>query len=89
MATPIQTLRRNEPKISILDRRNPLYTVGLTLLTSQNFSLSTMKCTTDVRSLAGLTNLNLLMLTGTPIPSDSSTNAQPICPVNPSDICRF
>ncbi|MEQ8962781.1 MAG: leucine-rich repeat domain-containing protein, partial [Coleofasciculus sp. C2-GNP5-27] len=44
---------------------------------------------TDISSLAGLTSLEVLYLTGNAIPSDSSANAQPICPVSPPDICYF
>jgi internalin A len=44
---------------------------------------------TDVSSLARLTNLFGLFLEGNAIPSDSSANAQPICPVSPPDVCKF
>ncbi len=44
---------------------------------------------TDVSPLARLTNLTLLHLTGNPIPSNSSANAQPTCPVSPPEVCDF
>jgi len=31
----------------------------------------------------------MLFLEGNEIASDSSANAQPTCPVSPSDICQF
>ena len=43
----------------------------------------------DVSPLARLTNLKELYLTDNPIPSDSSANTQPICPVSPSNVCKF
>ena len=44
---------------------------------------------TDVSSLARLTNLFGLFLEANAIPSDSSANAQPTCPVSPPDVCKF
>ncbi|MBE9128054.1 MULTISPECIES: leucine-rich repeat domain-containing protein [unclassified Coleofasciculus] len=44
---------------------------------------------TDITPLAGLINLESLSLGDNPIPSDSSANALPTCPVSPPNICQF